>query len=97
MIESPKKEYIDNGLYDLKKLGLIDSNNNMSSKGDIIAKLSVTDMFLSNVLFYSYFYKCSREISLIISLLENSKNNFKSIFMITKMNKGRNKQLIDKY
>lgn len=84
MIEPPSEELIKSGLYDLQKLGLI-KDNLLTDKGKIFTKLLVSDIYLTNCIFYSYFYKCSYEMILIVSLINASKYNFKNIFNIPKV------------
>ena len=92
MIEPPKKEFVKIGLLELSKLGLIEDQK-ITQKGDIISKIAVSDIYTANCLFYSYFYKCSREMSLIIGLLDASGNNMKKIFDVPNINRSKDKKM----
>lgn len=98
MIEPPKKEYVKAGLLDLNKLGLI-KNNTITRKGLLFSKISVSDIYSTNCIFYSYFYKCTYEMSLIIGLLDACRNNMKNVFSVPKVmdDKKREKYLMKKY
>jgi pre-mRNA-splicing factor ATP-dependent RNA helicase DHX15/PRP43 len=80
MIEPPKKEYIKYILEDFKNLGLI-KNKEITTKGEIISKIPVSNIYLGNCMLYSFLYNCSREMSLIVSLLELASNNMGKIFV----------------
>lgn len=80
MIEPPKKEYVKNILEDFKNIKLI-KNKKITTKGEIISKIPISDIYLGNCMLYSYIYNCSREMSLIVSLLEATNNNMRKIFM----------------
>lgn len=90
MIEPPKKSHVQASMSILNKLGLI-QDNKVTKKGEIVKKISESDVFMGNCLFYSYFYKCSREMSMIIGLLISGKNSVRNIFIKTKNRKKKDK------
>ena len=79
MIEPPNKKYIKYIFEDFKNLKLI-ANKEITKKGEMISKIPVSDIYLGNCMVYSYLYNCSREMSLIVSLLEATSNNLGKIF-----------------
>ena len=79
MIEPPKKEYVKYILEDFKSIKLI-KDNKITTKGEVISKIPISDIYLGNCMLYSYIYNCSREMSLIVSLLEATNNNMGKIF-----------------
>jgi HrpA-like RNA helicase len=79
MIEPPKKEYVKYILEDFKNIKLI-KDKKITTKGEVISKIPISDIYLGNCMLYSYIYNCSREMSLIVSLLEATNNNMGKIF-----------------
>lgn len=80
MIEPPKKEYVKYILEDFKSIKLI-KDKKITTKGEVISKIPISDIYLGNCMLYSYIYNCSREMSLIVSLLEATNNNMGKIFV----------------
>ena len=91
MIEPPKKEYVKASLLDLSKIGLI-KDHNLTRKGKLFSKISVSNIYSANCIFYSHFYKCSHEMSLIIGLLDACRNNIKNIFDVPKIVDDKRKE-----
>lgn len=79
MIEPPNKDYINYILEDFKNIGLI-KDDKITTKGEIISNIPISDVYLGNCMLYSYLYNCSREMGLIVSLLEATNNNMGKIF-----------------
>jgi HrpA-like RNA helicase len=97
MIEPPKKEYVKYILEDFKNIKLI-KDKKITTKGEVISKIPISDIYLGNCMLYSYIYNCSREMSLIVSLLEATNNNMGKIFVKPPENKKEeHKKAKDKF
>lgn len=78
-IERPPKEFIVSGLRTLHLLGLIDSissQGTITEKGKIILEINskkVNNLFSSVALYYAKIYKCSEEMCMILSGLNEVK------------------------
>lgn len=101
-IEPPDESYIKYALTKLSQLNLL-SNNNISNIGILIANLQM-DVEYGLSLFAAYNFKCLKEVSLIIAIIEASKHSINGIYIsshndhhIINKIKQKKKEIMNKY
>lgn len=94
-IEPPKKPYINIFVSQLRDLNLIGKDDAITKLGKIVADAKLDPMD-ALVMIVAHKLDCMKDVSLIISALETTKNNLSEIFRKPKLTGNINRQTYEK-